>query len=121
MSASTVYYAGDANDTLTSPTSCGRGVDCSGFITRVWGRTTKLGTSTIPGVAASTSSAWQVGDVYNYEGSHVTMYGEVVSSTVYRWIESTVYNDYDRVIMIDHPMSFYGSSYVHRRYNYVCP
>lgn len=56
------------------------GVDCSGFISRVWERTSKLGTSNLPGICtslgASTTTtgfnALNVGDIVNTSG-HVRL------------------------------------------------
>lgn len=118
------YKAGDANDTYTSPTSCGRGTDCSGLITRAWGYSCpsgKLSTSSIGSSTYTTadSGSWEAGEVYNKINSHVVMYYGVASGSNYYWYESTVDSSYDRVVLSTRTMS-YWSGYSHRRFNNQC-
>lgn len=120
------YKAGDANGDYTSPTSCGRGTDCSGLVSRAWGLSSKIATSSggSPGIDSSTyttvdTGSWNSGEVYNLSGSHVVMYYGAASGSNYYWHESTLDSSYDRVVLSTHPMSYF-SSYTHRRYVSQC-
>jgi len=112
------YQAGDINTTVES---CSRGVDCSGFVSRAWGLTTKYSTYTLPNIS------WQLGartsmvkgDILNCADSHVVMFDFFTSQGIFVW-EATTYNGADRVKHWDQPWSRFGSCYVPRRYNNKC-
>lgn len=54
---------------------CATGIDCSGFVSRVWGLPTKRGTATLAEVSVPISiSALEPGDVLNKSGSHVVLF-----------------------------------------------
>lgn len=76
-----------------SPLSCSAGVDCSGFVSRVWGLSSKWGTWDIGDPKKTTEitqDQMEPGDVYVIAGDHVMMYLEngKVNGTV-KVIEST--------------------------------
>ncbi|HTA82882.1 MAG TPA: T9SS type A sorting domain-containing protein [Bacteroidia bacterium] len=54
---------------------CALGVDCSGFVSRAWGLTTKQSTNTLPGICTTFSSAMDVlqGDIFDLPGSHTRL------------------------------------------------
>lgn len=114
------YQAGDI-DFGNGTASCSRGVDCSGFVTRVWGRTSsKLYTWTIPLYSAELPSVdyLRIGDVLNKPYWHVALfYGFCFGGAdVYH---STTYAGYDRVIRRCHSWSYF-SGYAPRKYLLVC-
>ena len=100
---------------------CSRGVDCSGFVTRVWGETQKLYTWTIHDYSTQLGSLNDllIGDVLNKPGIHVAVFVSACSggATVYH---STTYSGYDRVITTCHEWSYFNG-YSPRRYNKTCP
>ncbi len=108
------YQAGDID---TNSQSCSRGVDCSGYVSRVWGLTTKYGTTTLPNISWQLSSvgALQRGDILNLYNSHVVLFDSFAPNGVNAY-ESTTYNSYDRVVKIYSSWSRL-SSYLPRRYN----
>jgi hypothetical protein len=110
--------AGDIDFGCTA--SCSRGTDCSGFVSRVWGRASKLYTWTIPNYSTSISlNDLEFGDVLNKPYDHVMIFEEYCGNGVMVY-ESTAYDSYDRVIRTYHPWS-YIDDYTPRRYNNVCP
>ena len=69
--------AGD-NDCTTNGDlyeKCAVGVDCSGFVTKVWGiNSQKYSTSTLPNISKSIAlSATQPGDILNWAGHHTRL------------------------------------------------
>ena len=70
-------YAGD-NYTGNNVSSYAVGVDCSGFVSRCWGTSSKYGTSTIPNISTALSSLNDLrrGDCLNYAGHHVRLAAE---------------------------------------------
>lgn len=111
--------AGDIN--TAGVESCSRGLDCSGFVSRAWQRTTKYGTSTLSQISyqlSSTSSLLQ-GDVMNKSGSHVVLFESYASGGIWT-LESTTTNSYDRAVYITRSWSAL-SGYVPRRLSSVCP
>lgn len=75
------------------------GLDCSGYVSRCWGQTTKYGTSTLYQISTSlpNQSYLQLGDALNKAGDHVMLFYGTDGSGYYRLFESTLYNQYDRV------------------------
>jgi hypothetical protein len=115
---SQVYKAGDIN--TAGVESCSKGVDCSGFVSRVWGLTSKYSTTTLPGISTQLLDvkSLQMGDIVNLYNSHVVIFNGMENGGIDAW-ESTVYGSQDRVV--------YGyvswtrlSGYVPYRYNGVC-
>ncbi|MCS7208213.1 MAG: fibronectin type III domain-containing protein [Fimbriimonadales bacterium] len=112
--------AGDISADTSGDVACSRGVDCSGFVSRVWQLGTKHSTSTIPNISSSISqSQLTYGDVMNLPGSHVILYEEPASNG-FRGAESTTYGSADRVVRWHVPWSRVNG-YSSRRFNQACP
>jgi hypothetical protein len=112
--------AGD-NDCTTSGDcceSCALGVDCSGFVSRAWGLTTKQSTSTIPNISTAYSSPTQVlpGDVFNYASSHVRLVYKNNRNGTYTVIESSA-DGWD--VAVHSYTTAQLTSYVPRDYNSI--
>lgn len=114
------YQAGDI-DTAASE-SCSKGVDCSGFVSRVWQLTSKYGTCTLEGISTQLSSTSQLlrGDIMNKCNEHTMVFVSFNGSTGFYDYEATTYNSYDRVVYITSTWTRV-SSYLPRRYTNVCP
>ncbi len=111
------YQAGDIN--TASSESCSRGVDCSGFVSRAWGLTSKHSTCTLVNVSSAISTQeLQKGDILNSCGNHVVLFSNLLGNGLMAW-ESTVYNSYDRVVYMYSSWSRL-SGYTARRYTNVC-
>lgn len=68
--------AGNVNS-KSNPLSCAAGVDCSGYVSRAWGLTSKLGTWDIASNKITEEADWnglKAGDVYINPGVHVVLY-----------------------------------------------
>lgn len=100
--------------------SCSKGVDCSGFVSQVWGLSSKYSTTTLPNISTQLLDvrSLQMGDILNLYNSHVVIFNGMENGGIDAW-ESTVYGSQDRVV--------YGyvswtrlSGYVPYRYNGVC-
>jgi hypothetical protein len=113
------YQSGDID--TAGVESCSRGVDCSGFVSRVWQLSSKYSTSTLPNISweLPASSDLRRGDILNKAGSHVILFSDFGSNGIYGY-ESTTYNAYDRVVYMYSAWSRL-SGYSPRRYNSVCP
>lgn len=115
------YQAGDI-DTSGSE-GCSRGVDCSGFVSRVWG-VSRYGTCGLEDISTQLSSTSNLlrGDIMNKCSTtprHTILFSSFASNGMNGY-ESTTANQYDRVVSIYHSWSSL-SNYVPRRYNNVCP
>ena len=69
--------AGNVNDKISPLLSCAAGVDCSGYVSRVWGLTSKLGTRDIASNKITEEIDWfemKPGDVYINPGVHVALF-----------------------------------------------
>lgn len=89
------YKAGNMNTSYVL--GCSYGVDCSGFVSRVWGLTTKLSTSSIPSYSRPAyGPAYVVGEVFNYPGVHVVIFAGGGANGIYAY-ESTALSNLDRV------------------------
>jgi hypothetical protein len=113
------YQAGDINTAASE--NCSKGVDCSGFVSRVWQLTTKYGTCTLEGISTQLSSTSQLirGDIMNKCNVHTMVFMIFNGSTGFYDYEATIYNSYDRVVYIASTWSRV-STYLPRRYNNVC-
>jgi hypothetical protein len=116
------YQAGDID--TTGNEGCSRGVDCSGFVSQVWGLTSKYGTCSLDTISTQLSSTSQLlkGDIMNRcspTPRHTILFSSFASNGMYGY-ESTTYNNYDRVVNIYRAWSGI-SNYVPRRYTNVCP
>lgn len=97
--------AGNTNTSSTSSfTSCSIGLDCSGFVSRAWGLSSKQSTSSIPSISSQiTFSALAPGDVVNKAGSHVRLIHTLFEDGTWQVQEScncagqwkNMYNTYD--------------------------
>lgn len=67
--------AGDKYTATYAGTACAEGLDCSGFVSRAWGKTSKYGTSTLPSISSEYPSFDDLkpGDIVNLAGSHVRL------------------------------------------------
>lgn len=84
--------AGDMN-TATSfgAASCALGVDCSGFISQVWGLTTKYSTTTLNNISYTYSNfnGLLPGDIVNNSGSHVRLVSGLAANGSVNCIEAS--------------------------------
>ncbi len=95
------------------------GVDCSGYVSRAWGLTSKYGTSTIMNVATKiNASNLMQGDALNKSGSHIVLFSKYDTSGNYVLYEATTWNSYDRVALTTRTVSSI-SEYVPIKYNNV--
>ncbi len=110
--------AGDIN--TAGVESCSKGVDCSGFVTRVWQLTSKYSTSTLPKISMRLASTADLkpGDILNDAGSHVVLFSGLAANGVWDY-ESTQYNAVDRVVYMFSSWTRLNG-YLPRRYNNVC-
>ncbi|MGP8215750.1 MAG: T9SS type A sorting domain-containing protein [Bacteroidia bacterium] len=71
--------------------SCALGVDCSGFVSRAWGLTTKYSTTTLTTISTAYSSPTQVlpGDIFDYSGSHTRLVDTNYNNGNYKVMESS--------------------------------
>jgi hypothetical protein len=109
--------AGDINDD-SGTLSCAYGVDCSGFVSRVWQLTSKHSTYDLPNISTATSvSLMRRYDLFN-KASHAMLYRSKTSTGFYV-SESTTANSLDRVVY-RHVTTSYANGFTPRRYNNVC-
>ena len=94
------------------------GLDCSGYVSRCWGLTSKRSTNTIENVARRISySSLQPGDALNNAGSHVMLFEKRDSNGDSVLYEATTLQEYDRVSHTVRPKSKVESEYKAIRYN----
>ena len=113
--------AGD-NNTATSfgaEPSCAVGLDCSGFITRVWGITnTKYSTSTLENISKVINlTSVQPGDILNDAGSHVRLVEINNGNGSYQVIESSG-RDW-KVSRYTYTAAQLSGNYIPRQYNNI--
>jgi hypothetical protein len=114
--------AGDILDPVTE--TCTVGVDCSGLVSRVWGLSTKHGTSNLAehatklsGTTPLSSLLW--GDVFNLSGVHVLIFSSRVDSSYFNAFESTTRNSVDGVVYWQRGRAeLIGAGYSMLRYKY---
>jgi cell wall-associated NlpC family hydrolase len=95
------------------------GVDCSGYVSRAWGLTSKRDTEKLPNIStAITRSELQAGDILNKAGTHVVLFDKYDSSGNYVVYEATKNNSYDRVVYNARTVSSL-SDYLPWRYNNI--
>lgn len=117
---SSAKSAGDDDCTTSGDCceNCALGVDCSGFVSRAWGQTTKYSTSTLTSISTAYSSPTLVkpGDCFDNSGSHVRLVYKNNGNGTYTIIESSA-NGWDVAI---HSYSTYNlTSYTPRYYNSI--
>ena len=112
---------GNINTSTAGHVSNTYGLDCSGYVSRCWGLTSKRSTSTLPNVATKIIYAsLQRGDMIDKAGSHVVLYEKADGNGGYILYEATKLNSYDRVAYtIRSIASLQNGSYVAYRYNNV--
>ena len=113
------FQAGDAPDPGNIE-SCSKGVDCSGFVSRVWQLPSKHWTGSIPNVSSVLASVNDLrpGDVMNDPDEHVMLFDSFAANGI-RVYESTSSQNFDRVVYNFRPWDFL-TGYTPRRYNNVC-
>lgn len=97
------------------------GVDCSGYVSRCWGLTSKQSTYGLMSTSISTSinfSSLLQGDIL-CNGSHVMLFDSRNANGDYVLYESTTLNSYDRVSHTVRTSSYIQSNYGAYRYNNV--
>lgn len=112
------YKAGDIDSTAES---CSRGVDCSGFVSRVWGLSSKYSTRNVSSISTKLSSIYvlQRGDIVSKYDVHMAMFYAYSGTTSAVWYESTTANSYDGVVRRTRPLSDF-KYYTPYRYLSVC-
>ncbi|PKM93612.1 MAG: hypothetical protein CVU84_14680 [Firmicutes bacterium HGW-Firmicutes-1] len=110
---------GNINCPYTGYVSNTYGLDCSGFVSRAWGLTTKYSTRSITDVTTNiNTSALQQGDALNLSGKHIVLFEKLDSSGNYVLYEATQMNSYDRVAHTIRSATSL-STYTPIKYNYV--
>ena len=110
---------GNINTPTSGYVSNTYGLDCSGYVSRCWGTSTKYGTSTIMNVAYKINASNLLqGDALNNAGSHIVLFEKLDGAGNYVLYEATLLNSYDRVSHTVRSISGMGS-YVPIRYNGV--
>ncbi|MFH1906410.1 MAG: hypothetical protein ABIL11_03350 [Chloroflexota bacterium] len=115
--------AGDIDTHGAEP--CSKGVDCSGFVSRVWGLPEQYGTCSLETISTVISRSQLLrGDIMNrcYPiPRHVILFSSFSSDGKgMLGYESTTHNERDRVAYTYRPWTGI-SDYVPRKYNSVCP
>jgi hypothetical protein len=117
------YQAGDAPRTGCAATveGCSKGTDCSGFVSRCWGLSSKQSTCTLRDISGQLTSILVLlpGDIVDKCGVHVVLFASYSGNGLYAY-ESTTLSAYDRVVYTYSPYSRF-SGYEPRRYYNVCP
>lgn len=113
------YQAGDID--TSGNEGCSRGVDCSGYVSRAWQLTSRIGSCNFGGISEQIDkNEMQRGDILTKCNVHTVLfrdYGyEYGGLFVY---ESTTYNSYDRVVYTWNDWSRF-SGYTPFKYNEVC-
>lgn len=99
--------------------ACSYGLDCSGFVSRVWRQTKKYGTFTLHEISGPVGvKSMLTGDVFNLSGSHVILFERFTNNGIQGW-ESTKYNALDRSVYIESTWDRIAG-YQPRRFNSVC-
>lgn len=110
---------GNINCSSPSHVSNTYGLDCSGFVSRCWGLTSKYGTSKISKVSSKIDiSNIKKGDALNNSGSHIVLFEKFDANGNYVLYESTMLNEYDKVSHTVRSSSSI-SSYIHIKYDNI--
>ena len=89
---------GNINTSTSGHVSNTYGLDCSGFVSRVWYQPQKYSTSTISQISYTIpASSLLRGDALNDSGNHIVLYHYNDGSGRYVLYEATTLNSYDRV------------------------
>jgi hypothetical protein len=102
--------------------ACSRGIDCSGFVSRVWGAGHEQ-TSTLPNISDAVNILeLRPGDVLNLQNRHVVVFEKFAGEDLQgngTWIYEATTNNYDRVINRQTNWRRW-LGYAARRYKRVC-
>jgi len=114
------YFAGHASDTYVS---CGRGIDCSGLVSRAWDLGSHYGTCSLESFSFELTSrnALQPGDIMNRCSStprHTLIFDSFENNGIWGYEATTEFN-HDKVVRI-HRDFITIPDYTPRRYNNVC-
>ena len=114
------YFAGNASDMYLS---CGRGIDCSGLVSRVWDLGSHYGTCTLESISIELTSryALQPGDIMNrcsITPRHTIIFAKFEDDGMLGY-EATVEFDHDRVVQLYRAFDTIAN-YIPRRYENVC-
>lgn len=109
---------GNINTSTSGHVANTYGLDCSGYVSRCWGQSTKYGTSTIGSICNSISyNALRSADALNKSGSHIVLFDYSDGAGHYTLYEATTLNQYDRVSHTSRVVSNLSSGgYVALRY-----
>lgn len=112
------YKAGDVNWYHSSVLPCVRGVDCSGFVSRIWGIATKQSTCTLLNYpyTCSCPATMQPGDAYIKCGDHAMLFNSYSSSG--SWVYESVLTP-GKVKLSHYPTSYF-LPYTKARFCNVC-
>lgn len=112
--------AGNTNTAIAPMLHCAAGVDCSGFISRVWDLATKYNTSTIyQQTEAIPVQEMNTGDVFVKPGSHVMMFSGWDNDDIVTF-ESTVRPG--KVILSRHHLEWFSKQHYSSRLAFnACP
>jgi hypothetical protein len=113
--------AGHINETATT-NDCAKGVDCSGFVSRVWGLASHVCTNSLDNISTTVSGGLNYMipfDIFLWQGHHVIFFSGFADYGNFYVYESTTTNSWDRVMfhLVD---ATYVSGYEMRRYNNRC-
>lgn len=113
-----VYTGSDYTSDVSPSDNYCVGVDCSGFVSRCWRKSSKYGTSTLPDISYALSGYddLKTGDIINLAGSHVRLFSKKEENGTYSFIEAM--GTYWRVMSRNYTASAI-SSYTPRRYNNI--
>lgn len=117
------YFAGNASNVYLS---CGRGIDCSGLVSRAWDLGSHLGTCSLEWESVSTQLSnvydLQRGDIMNLcdpeDIGHAIIFDSFGDGGMWGY-ESTTLFDHDRVVLTFREFNTIGG-YTPRQYKYVC-
>jgi hypothetical protein len=116
------YFAGNASDTYKS---CGRGIDCSGLVSRAWDLGSHYGTCSLEdaniSIALTSRYALRRGDIMNRCSStprHSIIFDDFENDGMWGH-EATTEFDHDRVVRIYRAFTTIAN-YTPRRYKDVC-
>ncbi len=115
------YFAGDIDDPNSG---CGRGVDCSGLVSRAWGLNSHYGTCSLNNISNSLPgiSYLRQGDILNKCSSHTILFDEFYGNgmKVYEANAGTdLQVNYDRVVHVYRDLSSVNT-YTPLRYQNKC-
>lgn len=114
------YFAGNASESYVS---CGRGIDCSGLVSRAWDLGSHTGTCSLENISFELTdrTALQPGDIMNRcspTPRHTILFDSFAVNGMWGY-EATTEFDHDKVVRILRGFTTIAD-YTPRRYNNVC-